>query len=269
MRPVLLELFGRPVPSYAAATFLATAVCLTLAARLRPRRLLSFGNVVDVHLLAAVGALVGGRLAFRVLHGDPDGGGLGALLRLWEPGAMSSLGIPVVVVPSLLLYCRVKRLSTAAVLDYLVPFAVLAAAVQRGFGCFLAGCCAGRPTASWFGVIFPGREHLGAVHPTQLYLALCLLVLFATLLRWRSPAPGVKTCFATAAYAVINAAVAPLRSATVAGRWPGLPAPVWIYLAVAVVSVVGAALLLADYRRSGSGRGTVESQRSPSSTHRR
>lgn len=46
-------------------------------------------------------------------------------------------------------------------------------------GCFFAGCCYGRETDSWLGVEFP---HLRArVHPTQLYEAAFLFLLFAVL----------------------------------------------------------------------------------------
>ena len=50
-------------------------------------------------------------------------------------------------------------------------------------GCFFAGCCYGKPTDSIFGVQFPGAyfERLGKVHPTQLYEAAFLFVLFGVL----------------------------------------------------------------------------------------
>lgn len=50
-------------------------------------------------------------------------------------------------------------------------------------GCFFAGCCYGKPTDSIFGVQFPGAyfEKLGKVHPTQLYEAAFLFVLFGVL----------------------------------------------------------------------------------------
>ena len=50
-------------------------------------------------------------------------------------------------------------------------------------GCFFAGCCYGKPTDSIFGVQFPGAyfEQLGKVHPTQLYEAAFLFVLFGVL----------------------------------------------------------------------------------------
>ena len=58
-------------------------------------------------------------------------------------------------------------------------------------GCFLGGCCFGKPTDSAFGVVFPeGSDPYGfyggaiAVHPTQLYEAAFLLALFFVLFFW-------------------------------------------------------------------------------------
>ena len=58
-------------------------------------------------------------------------------------------------------------------------------------GCFLGGCCFGKPTDSAFGVVFPEGsdpyEFYGgaiAVHPTQLYEAAFLLALFFVLFFW-------------------------------------------------------------------------------------
>ena len=51
--------------------------------------------------------------------------------------------------------------------------------MAHGFGrigCFFAGCCYGVPTDSFLGVTFPGHSH--AVHPTMLYEAAFLFILF-------------------------------------------------------------------------------------------
>ena len=55
---------------------------------------------------------------------------------------------------------------------------VLAHAIGR-IGCFLAGCCYGKPTDSWIGIEFPG---VGKVIPTQLIESIFLFVLFGILL---------------------------------------------------------------------------------------
>lgn len=46
-------------------------------------------------------------------------------------------------------------------------------------GCFMAGCCYGKPTDSFLGVTFP---HIGKVFPTQLFEVFFLLALFAVMM---------------------------------------------------------------------------------------
>ncbi len=57
------------------------------------------------------------------------------------------------------------------------PPCILIAHAFGRVGCFFAGCCYGKPTDSFLGVKFPG--HSEAVHPTQLYEAFFLFLLFA------------------------------------------------------------------------------------------
>lgn len=84
-----------------------------------------------------------------------------------------------------------KKGRTVKIYDRLCD---LAPAIPAGhclgrIGCFLGGCCFGKPTDCVFGVVFPEGslpyEYYGgavAVHPTQLYEAAFLLALFLFLL---------------------------------------------------------------------------------------
>ena len=125
-------------------------------------------------------ALLGGRLLYMLLHlkmylEDPleifkihhgglvfYGGFLGALLFA-------------------LFFIRRKRLPGWETLDDMTPYAVLVHAFGR-IGCFLNGCCYGKPTGLWWGVIFPGGEV--SLHPAQLYESLFLFLLFILLRRF-------------------------------------------------------------------------------------
>ena len=68
------------------------------------------------------------------------------------------------------LYCRIKKLPCWEYFDLLAP----SIAVAQGFGrigCFLAGCCYGRPTDAFWGVTFPEGSFAPAgvpLIPTQL-----------------------------------------------------------------------------------------------------
>ena len=59
----------------------------------------------------------------------------------------------------------------------LLPCGNLIAHAFGRIGCFFAGCCYGKETDSFLGVQFPDLPH--PVHPTQLYEAAFLFVLFA------------------------------------------------------------------------------------------
>jgi phosphatidylglycerol:prolipoprotein diacylglycerol transferase len=55
---------------------------------------------------------------------------------------------------SIYIYCRIKKLSFLSYMDMMAP----AVAINQGLGrvgCFMAGCCYGKPTDSAFGVVFP------------------------------------------------------------------------------------------------------------------
>jgi len=80
-----------------------------------------------------------------------------------------------------------KKMPRTATLDLIAPALALAHAFGR-VGCFFAGCCYGRPTDSFFGVIFdnPQGEIPTAlrgvpIHPVQLYEAFGNLILFTVL----------------------------------------------------------------------------------------
>jgi len=74
------------------------------------------------------------------------------------------------------LYLKVKKQSIYRMLDLIAPFVALAQSIGR-IGCFLNGCCFGRPSV--FGIYFPVHEDI--LIPTQLYSSLGLLVIFILL----------------------------------------------------------------------------------------
>ena len=81
----------------------------------------------------------------------------------------------------LAVYFILRRRLTEKLSDTLSLFPCLIT-VGHAFGrigCFFAGCCHGKPTDSILGVKFPHLSH--PVHPTQLYEAIFLFLLFGVL----------------------------------------------------------------------------------------
>jgi phosphatidylglycerol:prolipoprotein diacylglycerol transferase len=77
-----------------------------------------------------------------------------------------------------ILFMKRHHLKIGATCDIVIPYVVLGQSIGR-IGCYLNGCCYGKPTELAFGVIFPGR--MKPVHPTELYLSFFLIIIFLLL----------------------------------------------------------------------------------------
>jgi phosphatidylglycerol:prolipoprotein diacylglycerol transferase len=89
-------------------------------------------------------------------------------------------------VPYLIWYVRRHKLPIWRTADAMIPGLVIAHMFGR-FGCLAAGCCYGKPTGHEWGVRLYSdlveKEFQGIpLHPTQLYEATALAILFAGLL---------------------------------------------------------------------------------------
>ncbi len=151
----------------------------------------------DLLFWVMVAGLLGGRLAY-VLSNPlyylqyPQ-----RVFYLWEGGLIYYGGF-VGAITAVWLYARQRGLAFFELLDFAITALPLSHAVGR-LGCFLNGCCFGRPFAGagaiayppgslpWhrhleLGLIAPGATHSLGVHPVQLYEALFNLLLFPVLI---------------------------------------------------------------------------------------
>lgn len=123
--------------------------------------------VLDIAIFGILSGFVGAKLLYVLVEFDSF---------LKNPmDVLGSEGFVVyggIIVGALvgILYCRIKKLPCWEYFDLLAP----SIAVAQGFGrigCFLAGCCYGRPTDAFWGVTFPEGSFAPAgvpLIPTQL-----------------------------------------------------------------------------------------------------
>ena len=190
MHPVLWQFHGITFYSYGAFIVLGLASALLALRSLAKQVGLPDLVPLEITLVVLVAGLVGAHLldviiqwhryldrpiaAVNVLSSHASTGGLilSAFVLYW--------------------WARRNRYSVPVVYDLTVIAASLGYAVGR-IGCFLAGCCYGRPTDVPWAVVFsdprcyvaPGLRGV-PLHPAQLYSALAALLIFAVLLRlWR------------------------------------------------------------------------------------
>lgn len=157
------------------------------------------------------------------------------------------------------------RWQGASVLGYFDRSTWLWGAIVVGtrLGCFLEGCCFGKPTASMFGVRFPspspvahwhaaaGWVPVGAwslpVHPTQLYEAALgvLATVGAILVRRRNCRPGVAFMTWIAIYAIGRVVLETFRAHVIASPLP------WLSRAQ-LISIIALLVVACSIARSGS-----------------
>lgn len=80
-------------------------------------------------------------------------------------------------------FVKQRKMPIRVFLDLVAPYIALGQSIGR-IGCFLNGCCYGKP-AAW-GIYFP--VHADRLHPTQLYEAAGLFIIFL-LLKYASGKP--------------------------------------------------------------------------------
>ncbi len=195
---------------YGVMLALAFLVGTTIALREARRLRLDEDRLITVILVTLVAAVLGARGLYVVEHVDEFRQDWGGMLALWQGGLTLYGGIVAGTVAGLFT-ARQAGMPMWVVADALTPSLALGTAFGR-VGCFLNGCCYGRPTKLPWGVVFPPDSFAGLefgslpVHPSQLYAALTGLVLFlaAWAVRRRVAPPGTLFWGFIASFALIR-----------------------------------------------------------------
>lgn len=255
MHPVLIDLGGFELHSYGilgAVAFLAVSF-----AALRETRARGWAQeaVVDVIFWAAIAALVGSRVLWLVQNPGAVGSIVDAVnLRvggLVFYGAFAGLPVGAWV-------ARRRGLPVLQLVDVFAPYLPAGHALSR-VGCFLAGCCYGRPFDGPWHVVFTDPRsvapHDVGLHPVQLYEALGLAVLSAVVfaVRSRSSSPGRAGLAYVGGYAVLRSVTEGFRGD--ADRYfvlePWLGPVVSTSQAIAAVLLVGVVVASRRLPRTG------------------
>ena len=189
MHPVFLKLGPFTLYSYGlllVAAFLAATWRGAQAARRLPPDSVAITpeQLVDFSCLSLLGGILGGRVFYVILQWEFFRHVPQELPAIWHGGLVWYGGFLGGLAAGGL-YLRAKRLEVLRVFDQFIPFVALGHAIGR-LGCFLNGCCYGKPTHAWCGVVFPG--HTEAVLPTQLFESAGLFFLYLILRRLLTPA---------------------------------------------------------------------------------
>lgn len=178
MRPILFAVGPFQIYAFGAMVALGVLVSLSLMPRLAAR--LGFpskNDIYDLVIVTIAAGFAGGRLVYVLKYADYYATHPLEVFSVWQGGLIYYGGVAGALT-GLYFWTRFKKLPFLKTLDFLFPFLALTQTFGR-IGCFLTGCCYGKPCSLPWAVFFADQEE--ALHPTQLYEAAFTFGLFVFL----------------------------------------------------------------------------------------
>lgn len=224
MHPILLTIGRVTIYSWGMAFVVSFVAALIVALRRTRRFGISVDHVLELSIVIVIAAFVGSRAWYVANHLQEFQGRWLKTVNPFQNGQFGFRGLAmnggvVLVLAAACLWAWYRKVNFVALGDLAAPGFLLAEAIQRTFGCFMSGCCFGRPTTSGIGVIFPSEASAGQyfpsipLWPTQLMTSLLALTGFAVILgldrRFRFP--GATFWSVLAWYSVIRFVVDQFR----------------------------------------------------------
>jgi phosphatidylglycerol:prolipoprotein diacylglycerol transferase len=181
MRPWLFFIGDLGVPAYWALLMIGFMAAFYLSWWMARRAGIDGNRILDLNLIILLCGVLGARLMHVLVEEDPLKPGEPILFHyLQHPleilnvtNGLAFYGGLLVAVPVAVWFIRRRDLGVGRVAD-IAGVCIPLGLVFGRLGCFLAGCCHGKPTDLPWGVVFTDPASLARplnvpLHPTQLY----------------------------------------------------------------------------------------------------
>lgn len=151
MRPILFTVFGINIYGYGTMLAIGVIAAVMLVLHRSKEKGYDEDKILNMAIFAVIGGIIGGKLLYILTSLDEVAK---------EKSIAALIGNGFVIYGSIIggvlgvvLYCRKNNWQLLKIFDLVIPSLPLAQGFGR-IGCFLAGCCYGKPTASFIGVKF-------------------------------------------------------------------------------------------------------------------
>jgi phosphatidylglycerol:prolipoprotein diacylglycerol transferase len=185
MHPTLIQIGPLPLHSYGFMLALSFFLGILLASHRARARGMNPDIVFDTSLVIVFASILGARAMYVVYHRDEMHGFID-VIALWS-GGLTMLGGVLAAMGASWVYLKRRKVRFLLMADVMAPSLGLGLGLTR-IGCFLNGCCYGKPTTGPFGVHFPPDSYVSlmfggqALHPSQLYSSATGLFILGVLL---------------------------------------------------------------------------------------
>jgi len=186
MHPILFKIGPVTVHSYGLMIAIAFLVSMYFASHSAKKADISPEKIADFGLVLLISGIIGARLLYILTEIEYYRANPLEILMIWKGGLVFYGGFISALVCGLVFLKR-NKIPVLKTCDHIIPYLALGHAIGR-IGCFLNGCCFGKPTNLPWGMIFPGGSIAGDtysnihIHPTQLYSVYTNFLIFAILL---------------------------------------------------------------------------------------
>lgn len=188
MHPVLFKIGSITIYTYGFFIALGALLGFLYMARQGNKLFrLTFDQSNTLFILLVLAGVIGGKL-FLIFE-DPS-------FYITNPRKLASgsgfvfYGSLLFAIPTMLWFFRKNKIPTLPMLDVMAAVTCIVHGFGR-IGCFMAGCCYGKPTTSMLGVIFidpacQAEPPNTPLHPTQLYEAGFIFIILTMLLIFKN-----------------------------------------------------------------------------------
>ena len=193
MHTTLIQIGPFAIRSYGLMLALSFLLGILLA-RWRGRKVgLDTQRLIDLAVVVIIASVVGSRAMYVLFHLDEFSGNPLDIINPFQSSGqvgiqgLSMYGGVILSVLAGLWFLRHQRMPVWRVVDVIAPSIALGIVLTR-IGCFLNGCCFGKPGDLPWCVVFPPESAAGyffpgtPLHPTQLYASLYGLLILVMLL---------------------------------------------------------------------------------------
>jgi phosphatidylglycerol:prolipoprotein diacylglycerol transferase len=184
MFPILFSIGPFTLRTYGLFVALGFVVGLMVTLRVGKSEGITAQQVMDMAFILILSAIIGSRLMYVLMNISHYRSNPLDTIKIWQGGLVFSGGI-ICAIPAMLWYVRRHQITMWKAGDLWAPAAAIGQSIGR-IGCYMAGCCYGKPTALKWGVVFTHPDSLAPpnipLHPTQVYAAICGFMVFLVLL---------------------------------------------------------------------------------------
>jgi phosphatidylglycerol:prolipoprotein diacylglycerol transferase len=204
VHPIAFKIGSFPIYFYGLMMVVAYVVTLLTVRYTKKFEDLDTETAVDVTIYAILGGVLGARVLYVLLNFHEY---LASPLQIFNvrEGGLSWHGAMIGGLIGTLILAKIKKMPLGKITDYASVHTTLGLAIGR-IGCFLNGCCYGKPSNLPWAVEFTGTRIPFHRHPTQLYESILMIITFFFCLYWwrKKKFHGEMTCILFLSYGIVR-----------------------------------------------------------------